>query len=222
MTEEYERPRSKPAAISGTPTAQELKGLIDSGRTGDKVSFPDPGAAPLGTDDEAAGTPDTPARVAMAIRQELKNSWADNPTYSAPMQEGNRLASRAGSARPLSPNIQIYRPQLTSILSIVNRITGIFLSIGAVGMVVWLIAAATGPEPYAAVQGAIASWIGQTVLFGCTFAFFLHLCGGIRHLVWDAGYGFELRSIYVSGWAVVAASVMLTVAAWVASLFMAA
>lgn len=219
MTEEYERPRSKPAAISGTPTAQELKGLIDSGRTGDKVSFPDPGAAPLGTDDEAAGTPDTPARVAMAIRQELKNSWANNPP---PVREGNWLASGAESGRPLSPNIQIYRPQLTSVLSIANRITGIFLSIGAIGMVVWLIAAATGPQPYAAVQGAMTTWIGQIVLVGFTFAFFLHLCGGIRHLVWDAGYGFELRSIYVSGWAVVAASVVLTVAAWVASLFMAA
>jgi succinate dehydrogenase / fumarate reductase cytochrome b subunit len=88
-------------------------------------------------------------------------------------------------------------------------------------LVVWLIAAASGPQPYAAVQGAIASWAGQIVLFGCTFAFFLHLCGGIRHLVWDAGYGFELRSIYASGWAVVAASVVLTVVAWVASLFMA-
>jgi len=183
------------------------------------VSFPDPGAAPLGTDDEAAGTPDTPARVAMAIRQELKNNWANNPP---PVREGNWLASGAESGRPLSPNIQIYRPQLTSVLSIANRITGIFLSIGAIGMVVWLIAAATGPQPYAAVQGAMTTWIGQIVLVGFTFAFFLHLCGGIRHLVWDAGYGFELRSIYVSGWAVVAASVVLTVAAWVASLFMAA
>jgi succinate dehydrogenase / fumarate reductase, cytochrome b subunit len=123
--------------------------------------------------------------------------------------------------RPLSPNIQIYRPQLTSVLSIANRITGVVLSVCAVVLVVWLIAAATGPQPYAAVQGAIASWIGQIVLFACTFAFFLHLCGGIRHLVWDTGYGFELRSIYASGWAVVAASVVLTVAAWVASVFMA-
>ena len=72
-----------------------------------------------------------------------------------------------------------------------------------------------------AVQGAIASWVGQIVLFGCTFAFFLHLCGGIRHLVWDAGYGFDLRSIYVSGWVVVATSVALTMAAWVVSLFVA-
>ena len=122
-------------------------------------------------------------------------------------------------SRPLSPNIQIYRPQLTSVLSIANRITGVVLSVCAVVLVVWLIAAATGPQTYAVVQGVIASWIGQVVLFGGTFAFFLHLCGGIRHLVWDAGYGFALRSIYASGWAVVAASVALTVAAWVVSLF---
>ena len=123
--------------------------------------------------------------------------------------------------RPLSPHLQIYRPQLTSVLSIVNRITGVILSFCAVVLVIWLIAATTGPHAYADVQGAIASWIGQIMLFGCTFAFFLHLCGGIRHLVWDAGYGFALQSIYVSGWAVVAASVALTVAAWVASLFVA-
>jgi succinate dehydrogenase / fumarate reductase cytochrome b subunit len=129
--------------------------------------------------------------------------------------------STAKRTRPLSPNIQIYRPQLTSVMSIANRITGLVLSVGAVVLVVWLIAAATGPQAYAIVQGAIASWIGQIVLFGCTFAFFLHLCGGIRHLVWDAGYGFALRSIYASGWAVVAASLALTVAAWVASLLIA-
>jgi succinate dehydrogenase / fumarate reductase, cytochrome b subunit len=129
--------------------------------------------------------------------------------------------STAKRTRPLSPNIQIYRPQLTSVMSIANRISGLALSVGAVVLVVWLIAAATGPQAYAIVQGAIASWIGQIVLFGCTFAFFLHLCGGIRHLVWDAGYGFALRSIYASGWAVVAASLALTVAAWVASLLIA-
>ena len=117
--------------------------------------------------------------------------------------------------RPLSPNVQIYRPQLTSVLSILNRITGIFLSACAVVLVVWLVAAACGPQAYGWVQGAIASWIGQIMLFGATFAFFMHLCGGIRHLVWDAVHGFELRSIYISGWSVVAASVVLTVAAWV-------
>lgn len=122
--------------------------------------------------------------------------------------------------RPLSPNIQIYRPQLTSVLSIFNRITGIFLSACAVVLVIWLVAAAWRPQTYAAVQGAIASWIGRIVVFGATFAFFLHLCGGIRHLVWDTVRGFELRSIYISGWTVVVAGLVLTVAAWVAGALM--
>lgn len=119
--------------------------------------------------------------------------------------------------RPVSPNVQIYRPQLTSVLSILNRVTGVMLSAGAVVLVVWLVAAATGPRGYDVVQGALASWIGQLMLLACTFAFFLHLCGGIRHLVWDTVHGFELRSIYASGWWVVAASVGLTAAAWIAA-----
>jgi succinate dehydrogenase / fumarate reductase cytochrome b subunit len=123
--------------------------------------------------------------------------------------------------RPRSPNIQIYRPQLTSVLSILNRITGIILSAGAVALVSWLAAAATGPQAYVIVQRIIASWIGQIVLIGATFAFFLHFCGGVRHLVWDTVHGFELRSIYISGWAVVAASVALTLGAWALSLSMA-
>jgi succinate dehydrogenase / fumarate reductase cytochrome b subunit len=129
-------------------------------------------------------------------------------------------SSAVEEGRPQSPNIQIYRPQLTSVLSIANRISGIVLSLGAVGLVAWLIGAATGPQAYAAVQGALASPLGQIVLFGFTFAFFLHLCSGIRHLIWDAGYGFELKTIYASGWTVVAASFVLTVATWIAALFL--
>lgn len=123
--------------------------------------------------------------------------------------------------RPRSPNIQIYRPQLTSVLSIINRISGVVLSIAAVGLVAWLIAAAEGPQVYSAAQSALTSVAGRIVLFGITFAFFLHLCGGIRHLVWDAGYGFELQTIYASGWTVVGASLVFTVAAWIAALFVA-
>jgi succinate dehydrogenase cytochrome b subunit len=123
--------------------------------------------------------------------------------------------------RPLSPNIQIYRPQLTSVLSIANRITGVILSVYAIVLVIWLIAAATGPQAYSVMQVFIGSWVGQVLLLGCTFSFFLHLCGGIRHLVWDAGYGFDLGTIYVSGWAVVMASVALTVVAWIAGLVLA-
>ena len=123
--------------------------------------------------------------------------------------------------RPRSPNIQIYRPQLTSVLSIANRVTGVVLSLGAVGLVIWLTAASMGPRAYGAVHSVGASWGGRIVLFGFTFAFFLHLCGGIRHLVWDTVHGFELRAIYISGWAVVAGSVALTVAAWTVGLLLA-
>src|SRR6185437_11583682 len=116
--------------------------------------------------------------------------------------------------RPLSPNIQLYRPQLTSVLSILNRLTGVLLSIAAIALVIWLLAAAAGPQAYAIVQAALASWTGQVILLAFTFAFFLHLFGGIRHLVWDTVHGFELRAIYVSGWTVVGASVVMTVVAW--------
>ncbi len=119
---------------------------------------------------------------------------------------------------PLSPNIQIYRPQLTSVLSIANRITGVVLSIYAVTLVAWLISAAAGPQAYSTVHGFIRSSFGQILLFGCTYSFFLHLCGGIRHLAWDAGYGFELRTIYASGWAVLAMSAALTLITWAASI----
>lgn len=123
--------------------------------------------------------------------------------------------------RPKSPNIQIYRPQLTSILSIANRISGVVTSFAAVGLVLWLLAAAAGPQAYTAMQGVLASPPGQIGLFIATFAFFLHLCGGIRHLVWDACYGFDLAAIYASGWAAVAASIVLTAATWIIALLMA-
>lgn len=126
----------------------------------------------------------------------------------------------AARPRPRSPNIQIYRPQLTSVLSILNRITGIILSGCTVVLVIWLVAAASGPETYSSVQGAIATSVGQILLFGATFAFFLHLCGGIRHLVWDTVHGFELRAVYISGWLVMAASIVLTLTAWLLSFLM--
>jgi succinate dehydrogenase / fumarate reductase cytochrome b subunit len=129
------------------------------------------------------------------------------------------MVSDSPRQRPLSPNIQLYRPQLTSVLSILNRLTGVLLSVAAIGLVIWLLAAAAGPQSYAAVRTALASWVGQVVLFGCTFAFFLHFLGGIRHLVWDTVHGFELRTIYLSGWTVVAASVVMTAVAWIARLY---
>ena len=124
-------------------------------------------------------------------------------------------SARSDRQRPLSPNIQIYRPQLTSVLSIGNRITGVALSAYAVALVIWLVAAAAGPDAYAPIDKFIGSWIGRMVLFGGTFCLFFHFCGGVRHLFWDAGYGFSLRAIYLSGWAVVAASIALTALTYV-------
>src|SRR5579863_1881749 len=85
--------------------------------------------------------------------------------------------------RPLSPNIQIYRPQLTSVLSIANRVSGIVLSLYAIVLVVWLVAAAAGPQSYSKMHFFMGSGIGRVLLFGGTFSFFLHLCGSIRHLI---------------------------------------
>ena len=120
--------------------------------------------------------------------------------------------------RPLSPHLQVYKPQLTSVLSITHRGTGVFLALGTLLLVYWLIAAATGPESYTQAQQIIGSKLGLLVLFAWTWALFYHLCNGIRHLFWDAGYGFDLETAYKSGWAVVIASVVLTVICWIIAL----
>lgn len=120
--------------------------------------------------------------------------------------------------RPLSPHLQVYRPQLTSVLSITHRATGIALAAGTLLLVCWLIAAATGPQPFAGLQSFMGSWIGLILLFGWSVSLFYHLANGIRHLFWDAGYGFELKTAYASGWAVLAATAGLTLIAWAIAL----
>ena len=116
--------------------------------------------------------------------------------------------------RPLSPHLQIYKPQLTSVLSISHRITGVGLAAGTLLLTWWLLAAAAGPEAFATVQGFLGSWIGYVILFGFSYALMYHLCNGVRHLLWDAGRGFELPTVYKTGWAVVIGSAALTVIAW--------
>ncbi len=116
--------------------------------------------------------------------------------------------------RPLSPHLQIYRPQLTSVLSIFHRMTGVGLALGAVLVVWWLLAAATGPEYFALVDRLLTSWIGLLVLLGSTWALAYHLLNGIRHLVWDMGYGYELETVDKTGWAVLIGSGVLTLLLW--------
>ena len=117
------------------------------------------------------------------------------------------------ASRPLSPHIQIYKPQLTSVLSITHRGTGLFLCAGAVVFAWWVTALALGPEAFEAVRSALDSWVGRLFLAAWAFSFFFHLCNGIRHLFWDAGVGFEIRTAYASGKAVVVASIAMTIVA---------
>ena len=116
----------------------------------------------------------------------------------------------ASDNRPLSPHLQIYRPQLTSMLSIAHRGAGIALGAGAAFFAWWLLAAASGPDAYSYAEAFFGSVVGIVVLAGFCFALFYHLCNGIRHLFWDAGIGLELDQAYRSGWAVIAAAVLLT------------
>ncbi|TYO66260.1 succinate dehydrogenase, cytochrome b556 subunit [Bradyrhizobium hipponense] len=118
--------------------------------------------------------------------------------------------------RPLSPFMFPiwYRFQITSALSILHRLTGIALAIGSILLVWWLITVATGGELFATTHAFLASPIGLVLLFGWSVAFFYHLCNGVRHLAWDAGYGLEIRGASRSGYAVLAATVLLTAMTW--------
>jgi len=120
--------------------------------------------------------------------------------------------------RPLSPHLQVYRPQLTSVLSITHRATGVALSIASLALVYWIWSLAAGPEHYRQAQFMFSTWYGQLVLLAASFSLFYHLGNGIRHLFWDIGQGFELDTVYRSGIAVVVVSVLLTIIVWVVAL----
>lgn len=112
--------------------------------------------------------------------------------------------------RPVSPHLQIYRPQITSVLSIAHRGTGVFLSLGLLLIPCWLFAVLAGPQQYAAWQAHLGAWYGQLMLAAFAFSFFYHLCNGVRHLFWDAGLGFSLPVVYRSGYATLIVALILT------------
>lgn len=123
-----------------------------------------------------------------------------------------------GSAvkRPLSPHLQVYDMlQLTSALSISSRITGAAWGLGLVLLVWWLVAAASGPSAFATVQWFLSSWLGLLVLFGMTGAAWYHTLNGVRHLAWDAGYGYDIPSTYRSGRLVLVGTVVMTLLTWI-------
>jgi succinate dehydrogenase / fumarate reductase cytochrome b subunit len=123
----------------------------------------------------------------------------------------------ASRPRPLSPHLQIYRWQWTMALSIAHRATGMFLSLGALYLVIWLVLLAAGPDSFAGVQAFNASILGKLLLLGWSFSLFYHLCNGIRHLAWDAGWGFELKTGHATAVLVLVAATILTVLAWIAA-----
>ncbi len=116
--------------------------------------------------------------------------------------------------KPLSPHLSIYKPQLTSLLSILHRATGAVLALGTFLVGYWLVAIALGPESYAVAQQLFESWLGKALLAGWSWAALYHLCNGIRHLFWDLGLGFTLKQVYWSGSAVVITSLLLTLLLW--------
>lgn len=115
---------------------------------------------------------------------------------------------------PLSPHLSVYRWQISMTLSILHRVSGLALSIGSIVLACWLVSVAIGGETYDRVDGIVSHPVGIAFLFAWSVAFFFHLGNGIRHLLWDAGVGFEIPQFYASGWAVVVFVVIATAITW--------
>jgi len=125
------------------------------------------------------------------------------------------MSESRNAGRPLSPHLQIYKRTLTMMMSIVHRVTGAALYAGTLLLVWWLSAAATSDAYFAMVQAVFGSWIGQLVLFGFTWALVHHTAGGIRHLIWDTGRGFDLPTAEASARITLASSIIITILLWV-------
>jgi len=124
------------------------------------------------------------------------------------------LSAAGKKARPMSPHLQVYRPQLTAVLSIFHRMTGFGLAAGLPVFSLWLVALALGGKFYDLFLFGAHSYIGKAVLMGWTWAFCYHLCTGLRHLVWDIGLGLDIKQVYKSGYIAFAVSGVLTLVLW--------
>ncbi|MBT0958084.1 succinate dehydrogenase, cytochrome b556 subunit [Alphaproteobacteria bacterium KMM 3653] len=120
------------------------------------------------------------------------------------------MADTKGDNRPLSPHLTIYRPQITSMSSILTRISGTGLLVGAVGLVLWLFSAALGAGIFGVVDWLVTSYVGDLVMLGSVWALWYHLLAGARHLYWDQGNGLDLETAEKLGWAVIGGSIVLT------------
>ena len=130
------------------------------------------------------------------------------------MTDELKIRKTGSKPRPLSPHLQIYKWQLTSIMSIGHRASGIALSLGSFLIVIWLVTLATGPEYFSHVNKVISHWFGQLVLFGFSVVLFYHMLNGVRHLSWDLGYGFDLTTVYKTGYSVLITAIILTTITW--------
>lgn len=126
------------------------------------------------------------------------------------------LHSSEKSQRPLSPHLQIYRPLINMVMSILHRLTGVALYFGAIGLAFWLFAAAHSEDCFTYVSSWFASWPGRLILFGYTWALMHHMFGGIRHFIWDFGYGYDLKTIDVLSWGTLVLSAIATGLIWFA------
>lgn len=122
--------------------------------------------------------------------------------------------------RPLSPFMigPYYKPQMTSMLSIVHRLTGLALSFGVLLLVTWLVCLASGADCYNMVAPHLTAWYGKLLLVAFTWALLYHFCNGIRHLVWDLGKGLDMPTAEKTGWAVIVLSIVVTAAVWALAL----
>ena len=118
------------------------------------------------------------------------------------------------STRPLSPHLQVYRPQITSVMSILHRITGVIIALGAIAISLWIESVARGGSWYESLSGFLVSVPGKSLLIIWTLCTAYHLCNGIRHLAWDIGYGFEIPQVYRTGKLVVLLAVIITAGVW--------
>lgn len=117
--------------------------------------------------------------------------------------------------RPLSPHLQIYKPLVNMVMSILHRITGAALYVGTLLLAWWLVAVATGPEYFNWINGLIVSPLGRLVMIGYTWALMHHMLGGVRHLIWDTGRGFNLDTVDKLSWGTIVGSLLLTAGIWV-------
>jgi len=124
-------------------------------------------------------------------------------------------ATKAGRERPLSPFVSVWRWHITMAASIAHRVTGVALYVAALIAAAWAISLASGPDAYAAFKAVMASPIGLVVTFGLTVSFFYHLANGVRHLVWDTGRGFDIKTANASAVLVIAFALAASIAIWV-------